>query len=76
MKQESKVLLQSELEKQCSHDELRLAISRLNNNLTLVIKLGNNARNAYKFKYDWSLMEIGVIKYYQIIMMNFIKADL
>ena len=37
-------------------DELRLAISKLKNNLTLAIKLGNNGRNAYKYKYNWSLM--------------------
>ena len=49
-------------------DELRLAISRLNNYLTLVIKLGNNARNAYKFKYDWPLMENGG---YQIVSNNY-----
>jgi glycosyltransferase involved in cell wall biosynthesis len=38
-------------------DELKLAIFTLKNNPTLAIKLGNNARNAYKYKYDWSLME-------------------
>jgi glycosyltransferase involved in cell wall biosynthesis len=38
-------------------DELRLAISRLKNNHTLVSKLGNNARNTYKCKYDWAMME-------------------
>jgi glycosyltransferase involved in cell wall biosynthesis len=38
-------------------DELRLAISKLKNNPTLAIKLGNNARNAYKYKYNWDIME-------------------
>jgi glycosyltransferase involved in cell wall biosynthesis len=38
-------------------DELRLAIARLKNNSTLAIKLGNNAKNAYKYKYNWAIME-------------------
>jgi glycosyltransferase involved in cell wall biosynthesis len=38
-------------------DELRLAIFKLKNNPTLAINLGNNARNAYKYKYNWAIME-------------------
>jgi glycosyltransferase involved in cell wall biosynthesis len=38
-------------------DELRLAIFKLKNNPTLAINLGKNARNAYKYKYNWVIME-------------------
>jgi glycosyltransferase involved in cell wall biosynthesis len=38
-------------------DELRLALFKLKSNPTLAINLGSNARNAYKYKYNWTIME-------------------